>query len=497
MKPALQIHTRDNVAVALATLTPGQTIPLGPLSITLTQEIPAGHKFALTAIAQDEDVMKYGFPIGRATAPIPAGSWVHTHNTRTRLEGELEYTYTPKLPEAVTLDAQRSFDGYRRTDGQVGIRNELWIIPLVGCVNGTAQRLVEMMRAQGLPDGVDGVNAFPHPHGCSQLGQDHANTQKILTGLVHHPNAGGVLVVGLGCENNHADAFRSVLGAVDQQAVKFLVTQEVDDEIEEGLALLNELALNAAAARREPCPLSDLRIGLKCGGSDGFSGITANPLVGAFSDQLIAHGGTTLLTEVPEMFGAEQLLMDRCETRDVFDRCVQMINRFKRYFADHNQPVYENPSPGNKAGGITTLEDKSLGCTQKGGTARIVDVLDYGDRIQKPGLSLLTGPGNDIVACTVQAAAGAQAVIFTTGRGTPLGGPVPTIKMSTNADLTKRKPRWIDVDASVLLDDTTTIAEEAAKLLDYVIELASGRTTTRNEQYNYREIAIFKDGVTL
>ena len=441
-----------------------------------------GHKYALRDIAKGEDVIKYGNPIGHATEDIKKDEHVHTHNMKTNLAGELAYEFSGDFPPMAREESGKTFMGYVRENGDVGIRNDIWIVNTVGCVNKIAKKLAELT----------GAFYFEHPFGCSQLGGDHAVTQKILAGLVHHPNAGGVLVLGLGCENNNIDEFKKAIGEYNEKRVRFLNTQDHDDEIAEGVRIINELKAYADGFKREPLPISKLKLGLKCGGSDGLSGITANPLVGRLSDRVIAAGGSCVLTEVPEMFGAEHLLMQRCESREVFDKTVRLINDFKAYFIAHNQVVYENPSPGNKAGGITTLEEKSLGCVQKGGSAEVVDVLTYGDRLTKNGLSLLNGPGNDIVAVTNLTAAGVHIVLFTTGRGTPLGGPVPTVKIATNKSLAERKSGWIDFDASPTLDGS----DLSDVLLDYIISVANGEETT-NEKNNYREISIFKDGVTL
>ncbi|MDD5350251.1 MAG: altronate dehydratase family protein [Chthoniobacteraceae bacterium] len=494
--PLLRIHPADNVAVALEDLEAGRSLPVGDACLTLSQPIPRGHKVALADIGEKANVIKYGSPIGHATEAIPAGAWVHSHNIKTNLSGMLEYAYRPQ-PNAVAPRAGGPmFDGFKRPNGDVGIRNELWILPTVGCVNHVAEALAKRF-GERLPHGtVDGVYAFTHPYGCSQLGEDHATTRRLLASLAHHPNAGGVLVIGLGCENNTMAGFREALGDADSGRYRFLVSQQVEDEMETGLQLLEELAQAAGAVQREPVPVSALRVGLKCGGSDGLSGITANPLVGSFSDLLIASGGTSVLTEVPEMFGAETLLMNRCATREIYDKCVGMVNGFKEYFLRHNQVVYENPSPGNKDGGITTLEEKSLGCTQKGGCGQVVDVLEYGGRLEHPGLNLLNGPGNDIVAVTALAAAGAHVILFTTGRGTPLGGCVPTVKVSTNSELAAHKKNWIDFDAGELLHGTTR-EELTARLFLDVLAIASGQKRTKAEINGFREIAIFKDGVTL
>jgi len=436
-----------------------------------------GHKYAIRPIAPGENVIKYGMPIGHAKAPIAPGEHVHTHNLASNLAGLLEYAYKPDFTP-IEIKTTRTFAGFLRPDGQAGVRNDLWVIPTVGCVNDLARRLA---------DAVGGI-ALTHPYGCSQLGGDHECTANLLAAFAHHPNAGGVLVVGLGCENNTLDSFRERLGDISMLNIRFLRAQDDGDEYARGLELLAELDA-ARVKERTDLPVSMLRVGLKCGGSDGLSGLTANPLVGRFSDWLAAQGGTTVLTEVPEMFGAETLLMNRCVSREVFDKCVAMINGFKSYYERHGQPIDENPSPGNKAGGISTLEDKSLGCVQKGGSSPVVDVLEYGQRLSKPGLNLLAGPGNDLVASSVLAAAGCQLVLFTTGRGTPFGTVVPTVKIATNTRLAQSKPHWIDWDAQGRPD--------TAEFVEFVLKAASGEIVTNNEKNDAQEIAIFKDGVTL
>ena len=441
-----------------------------------------GHKYALRDIKCGENVIKYGQPIGHATCDIAEGEHVHTHNLKTNLSGKLEYRYEPSEVHGEKVESDMTFMGYIRDDGQVGIRNDIWIVNTVGCVNKIAEKLAALT----------GAKFFPHPFGCSQLGDDQTTTQQILREMVNHPNAGGVLVLGLGCENNNIDVFKSVLGTWNEKRVKFLNTQDFSDEIAEGIKLIDELKAYADGFKREPVHISKLKVGLKCGGSDGYSGITANPLVGRFCDRLVSLGGSCALTEVPEMFGAEHLLMNRCESEEIFRKTVKMVNDFKDYYVRYNQVIYENPSPGNKKGGITTLEEKSLGCIQKGGLSPVVDVLSYGDRLEKNGLSLLTGPGNDIVACTNLMAAGVHLILFTTGRGTPLGTAVPTVKIATNHSLAERKANWIDFDASPTLDGSDLSDE----LLSYVIRVAEGEQT-RNEANKYEEISIFKDGVTL
>jgi len=488
---AVIINETDNVAVALETINVGETV----FGVEVLETVGAGHKIAISAIEQGAPVIKYGAPIGTATADIKQGSHVHTHNLRTALGGLETYTYNPQITESALVTDKKFFMGYNRTDGSVGIRNEIWIINTVGCVNKIAEKIAEEATKK-FNNRTDGIFTFVHPYGCSQLGSDHSYTQGILANMVKHPNAAGILVLGLGCENNHIAEFKQVLSTWDDNRVKFLNAQDVEDDVAAGVGIVEELVRYAETFKREPVPAHKLVVGLKCGGSDGFSGITANPLTGRFSDMLISHGGSCILTEVPEMFGAETLLMNRCVNEDVFKQSVSLINDFKGYFIRHGQEIYENPSPGNKEGGISTLEEKSLGCTQKGGICPVVDVLNYGEMVKLPGLNLLQGPGNDIVAVTNLMAAGAHIVLFTTGRGTPLGGPVPTIKISSNTNLAHNKRNWTDFDAGVLLQGAA-MDDVATDFFEYVLDVASGKAKAKNEINGYREIAIFKDGVTL
>ena len=491
----LKINSEDNVAVALVALHVGESVTVGGKVIGVVQEIPAGHKFALKDFAEKEFIVKYGYAIGHAREAIAEGGLVNEKNIKTNLDGVLEYTYSPALEYPVIADRHLTFQGYRRKNGDVGVRNEIWVIPTVGCVNGTVNQLVEALKKETDGKGVDAIVGYPHNYGCSQLGGDHENTRKILRNIVKHPNAGGVLVVGLGCENNQLTAFRELIGDFVPLRVMFIETQKVSDEFEDGMTLLREIYEAASTDVRTEIPFSELKVGLKCGGSDGFSGITANPLLGVFSDFVVAQGGTTVLTEVPEMFGAETILMNRCETTELFDKTVHLINDFKDYFIKNEQPIYENPSPGNKAGGISTLEEKSLGCTQKCGKSVVKDVLMYGETLHTKGLNLFSAPGNDLVAATALGSAGCHLVLFTTGRGTPFGSFVPTMKISTNSTLAANKPGWIDFNAGVILENKT-FDETHESFVDYILKVASGELVN-NEKKNYREIAIWKSGVTL
>lgn len=480
MKRLIQINPKDNVAVILVD---GDNVA------------PRGHKVALCDIPKGAEVIKYGYPIGKATQDIVKGEWVHSHNLATGLCDDLEYEYHPAKHEPASVPEPPSINGFLRKNGEMGIRNELWIVPTVGCVNGQANAIVERIRKECNLSGIDDVRAFTHNYGCSQLGQDHANTRSALAALAKHPNAGGVLVLGLGCENNQIGALREAMGDFDTERIKFLTSQEVEDEVEVGFNICSDLIELMRKDKRQPLPVTKLKIGLKCGGSDGFSGITANPLLGRLSDLFTAWGATTILTEVPEMFGAETILMNRAVNKNIFDKTVSLINDFKAYFRSYGQPIYENPSPGNKAGGITTLEEKSLGCVQKGGSSIVTDVLAYTQKSTVPGLNLLTAPGNDLVASTSLALSGCQMVLFTTGRGTPFGTFVPTMKVSTNTQLAEKKSKWIDFNAGVLLE-----TENPDKVLDElvakVIATADGEKL-HHEEIGAKEIAIFKSGVTL
>lgn len=487
----LLVHPRDSVLVVIDS-------DLG---------IPVGHKIARQAIRAGEPVIKYGDVIGQARCDIAAGDWVHEHNLGTNLQDEAGFYQRlanadpaePTEPAAAAAALSGTFPGYRRADGRIGIRNEIWIIPTVGCVNRTCTLLAQYGReriAAGAWTGLDGVHAFPHPFGCSQLGDDHERTQRILAGLIRHGNAAAVLVVGLGCENNQAADLLAQLRPYDERRIISLVTQTVSDELAVGRTTLEDLAALAGLDRRQDCPLSSLVVGLKCGASDAFSGLTANPLLGRFSDRLISGGGRVILSEIPEMFGAEHLLLQRAPA-GVRAELADLFIRFRRYYTDNGQPVYENPSPGNKAGGITTLEEKSLGCTQKAGTMPVRSVIRYGDPATIAGLSILEGPGNDLVAITALSAAGAHLILFSTGRGNPLGAPVPTLKIASNTPLARDKPHWIDFDAGPALLSETNRRQQDAQLDDLVRRTVSGQTLTRNETHDYREIALFKNGVTL
>lgn len=489
----IKIHENDNVAVALENIAKDEIFSVAGVELTAQMDIPAGHKVALQDMPEGTPVIKYGFRIGNTISPVKAGEWIHTHNLKTGLGDLLDYSYEPELPEEkITEDI--TFMGYNRGNDKVGVRNEIWVIPTVGCVNNVATKIAELSKSL-VCDNIEAVCAFPHPYGCSQMGDDQEHTRQILADLINHPNAGGVLVLGLGCENSNIDVLKEYIGEYNPDRVKFLVSQESEDEIEDGVALVKQLADYASQFHREPISVSKLVIGMKCGGSDGFSGITANPTVGKFSDILISKKGTTILTEVPEMFGAETILMNRCANKELFDKTVDLVNDFKNYFKSHNQTIYENPSPGNKKGGISTLEDKSLGCTQKSGSAIVKGVLAYGETVSTPGLNLLSAPGNDLVAATALAASGAHIVLFTTGRGTPFACPVPTMKISSNSNLASKKNNWIDFNAGVVAEGED-LDVTGQRLFDEVVAVASGKQV-KSEKAGFHDLAIFKQGVTL
>ena len=496
MKEFIKINECDNVIIALRDYKKDEVIDLEDEKITLLEDINRGHKIAIKNINKGENIVKYGLPIGYALEDIKIGNWVHTHNTKTNLKDLNSYSYTPKFTDRKLDLEDIKVNVYKRKNGDVGVRNELWIVPTVGCVNGIAQRIKDAFLAEVGELEIDNINVLTHNYGCSQLGEDHINTRIILQNTVKHPNAGGVLVLGLGCENNQVAEFEKILGEYDGERVKFLISQEVDDEIEIGKNILLDLYNQMKNDKREEASISTINFGLECGGSDGLSGITANPMLGYFSDYIIALGGTTVLTEVPEMFGAETLLMERCKDEETFEKCVHMINDFKEYFIKNGQEIYENPSPGNKKGGITTLEDKSLGCTQKSGTSKVIDVLKYGEILKEKGLNLLSAPGNDLVATTALAAAKCHLVLFTTGRGNPYGGYVPTVKISTNTQLYEKKRKWIDFNAGRIVTENMSFEEITKEFIDYIVSVINGEKTN-NEKNRFQEIAIFKSGVTL
>lgn len=495
MKRVLKIHPNDNVVIALEVLEPSDQIDAQGEVVTMVEVVEIAHKIAIRRIEAGEAIIKYGMPIGTASVTIEAGQHVHVHNTKTQLSDILDYQYTPAFAQISTDLPLREVEVYERSNGEVGIRNELWVIPTVGCVNGISNKIIERFKSRVDVRDIDGVFAFPHPYGCSQMGDDHAMTRLTLQNIAKHPNAGGVLVLGLGCENNQVKAFKETLGDYNEDRTIFMIAQEVEDELEAGVAALTELYEKMKGDRRVKKPISVLKIGLECGGSDGLSGITANPMLGEFSDYMVYYGGTTVLTEVPEMFGAETILMNRCIDETVYEKTVEMVNDFKDYYKRHDQVIYENPSPGNKNGGITTLEDKSLGCTQKAGQSQVMDVLKHGERLKTKGLNLLSAPGNDLVATTSLGMAGCHMVLFSTGRGTPYGGFVPTMKISTNTPLAQKKPNWIDFDAGQLIGGKT-MPQLLEAFIDKVASVASGEQVN-NEINDYREIAIFKSGVTL
>lgn len=497
VKSFIKIHRQDNVLLALRDIQKGERLNVDGISIEVKDDMKRGHKIALQHIKENDSIIKYGFPIGHALKDICIGEHIHVHNTKTNLSDIQTYSYTPRFEQNPYTHEDRTFKGYRRENGNAGVRNELWIVPTVGCVNGIAEKMLQrFVRETGDIAPFDNVLVLKHQYGCSQLGDDHENTRQILLNAIRHPNAGGVLVLGLGCENNELAAMKKALQDVNKDRVKFLESQSVTDEMEAGVALLKDIHEAAKGDKREDIPLSELKIGLKCGGSDGFSGITANPLLGRFSDYIIAQGGSTVLTEVPEMFGAETLLMQRAANEEVFHKIVDLINDFKQYFIQHDQPVYENPSPGNKAGGISTLEDKSLGCTQKAGISPVSDVLKYGEVLKTNGLTLLSAPGNDLIASSALAAAGCHIVLFTTGRGTPFGTFVPTVKVATNTQLYETKPHWIDFNAGLLAEDDVHEEFVLREFIDYITKVASGELVN-HEKNDFRELAIFKSGVTL
>ncbi|MDP1559944.1 MAG: altronate dehydratase family protein [Pirellulaceae bacterium] len=515
-----RLHPQDNVVVSLQGSETGspweeELANGGPdravgTTVVAMEPIPAGHKMAIRPIAAGQWVIKYGLPIGLAQTDIAVGQRVHVHNVKTGLDAGIatqpDWEPLPAAPLTTPIlttgDDPNQFLGYLRENGQVAIRNEIWILNTVGCVNQTAQQLAAWANRTlvGRVPNLDGVYAFSHPYGCSQLGDDLQATRNILSGLTRHPHAAAVLFLGLGCENNQLQMQLDAIGPEALKKVRWFSTQDVSDEMEQGRQWLTEMAQQISRYTRQPLPANKLILGMKCGGSDGFSGLTANPLLGRIADWHCAMGGTSLLTEVPEMFGAEPVLLGRCDQPSTRTAVDQMIETFKDYFRQHDQPISENPSPGNKDGGLTTLEEKSLGCVQKGGTAALIkQCVPYGGQASAElgGLGMVNGPGNDGVSITALTAAGAHLVLFTTGRGTPMGAPAPTMKIATNPTLAKQKPGWIDFSAGDFITGTATLDELRDRLWEQILRVASGQQEAKNELNGYREIAIWKIGVTV
>jgi altronate hydrolase len=492
----LKLDQSDNVAVAATRLPAGAELVIDGQSLLVQEDVAVGHKIALADLETGASVVKYGHTIGTVTRSVGRGYWLHSHNMKTNLEGVVGYRYEPTDSPLQVTGAGDTFDGYRRSNGAVGTRNEVWVLNTVGCVNRSADRITRIC-SERFGEAIDGVHAFAHPYGCSQSGDDLETTRRILAGLIGHPNAGGVLLLGLGCEDNRVDSLLQVAGDIDAARIRYFNAQDVGDEVEHGVAMAGELVSLMQQDRRTEHPLSGLVVGLKCGGSDGLSGITANPLVGRIADRITAQGGGAILTEVPEMFGAEQMLMNRAASELLFREIERLVNDFKQYYLTHGRPIYENPSPGNLEGGLTTLEEKALGAIRKGGSATVTEVLRYGERKGTAGLSLLEAPGNDGVSTTALVAAGATVLLFTTGRGTPMGSPVPTIKISSNTAVYERKPRWIDFNAGAVQDGSAEMGNLELDLFDLLLDVASGRKQANNERHDYRDIAIWKTGVTL
>lgn len=490
MKRYIKLGDSDNVAVALQDIAKGEAIELPEGKIVTLDDTPKGHKFALRDISAGEKVIKYGSVIGKAIKDINKGEWVSTHNLKTLLKPEWKPEWKGNKAKEVNVSIpQKTFWGFKRKNGKVGIRNEIWIIPTVGCINGV---LKDFARSVERPEWIDDVKVLSHPYGCSQLGGDLENTKRILSGLARNPNAGGVMVVGLGCENLQLSYMKEELK--NHPNVSFLMLQAVNDEYEALFKSFSEVAERAYSERTE-CPISSLTIGVKCGGSDSLSGITANPLVGKVSDYITYYGGTVLMSEIPEIFGAEDEIISRIEDEEVFNKFVRAITWFRNYYTRYNQPVSENPSPGNIKGGITTLEEKSLGAVKKSGSNKVTDVLWYGEEAKRSGVNIVFGPGNDLVSTTALAGSGAVMILFTTGRGTPFEAVVPTIKISTNSDLKRRRPDWIDFNAGEIAEGKD-MDELLRELINLIIEVANGGRT-KGEERGLQEIAIFKDGVIL
>lgn len=484
MNTLLRLHPKDNVALALRPLPSGARVSVEGISLFTRDPIPYGHKVALVSIPKGGRIIKYGYPIGRAVRSISPGEHVHVHNTESgRAHGDTARPVIREESSLIPRFPQDTFLGFRRQDGRVGVRNHVLVMASVHCVNGGVERIGRE---------VPGVVALPHIYGCSQLGEDLAQTRRVLEGYVSHPNVGATLIVGLGCE---ALPTRELVDGLRDRGyrVELLLLQEIGGSraaVRKGKELAAELLGEVGKLRPEPVPLSELVVGVECGGSDAWSGVTANPAVGAIADALVAHGGTVILSEVTEFIGAEHILAARAISPEVGKAILRAVARREGVAVEMGVDLRgAQPSPGNMEGGLTTIEEKSLGAIVKGGTTPVREFLGYGERPSARGLVVMDTSGNDLESVTGMVAGGAQVVLFTTGRGTPVGNPiVPVIKISSNTPLYERMRDDLDFDAGSILrgEPPTSVAARLAALL---LEVAGGRPT-QAEVWGHREFAI-------
>lgn len=497
---AIKLYPQDTVALATSELKKGQTVTVDGETITLLDDIPNAHKIALKDFETGEAVRKYDNIIGYASKPIKKGEWIHSHNEVTGLGKSKEYTYDFNPISIFPGESDKTFMGYDRADGGAGIRNHLAIISTVFCANGPLRKLARMAEAKyPATENFDGIIAFDQEFGCSQTGKDLVTTCKIIAGIAKNANFGGVLLVSNGCEMAIPSVLEQYMGDYDKKRIRTLTLQEVEDEFTAGMELIDEIMEEMKDDKRTPININRLHIAMNCGGSDGYSGITANTLLGTLCDTLVKEGAIMNMTEVPEMMGAEHILMNRAADKSIFDDIVKMMYDYDAYFARYGEKAADNPTQGNKAGGLTTLEEKSLGCIQKGGHCAVMEVLEYGERATKNGFVLVSGPGNDLAGVSGQIAAGAVLTIFTTGRGTPCGFAGPTFRLASNTALATRKSNWIDYDAGRLLTAKTPEEVEALnkELYDAIMATVNGQYRTRTEENGYYILGALKDGVTL
>jgi altronate hydrolase len=495
---AIHLHPTDNVAVARVPIPAGTSLRIDGLPVTTMDAIPAGHKVALWDIQPGEVVERYGQVIGRAKQAIQAGRHIHTHNLAFE-ELQLEYEFpVGDTPVPTARPDAPTFLGYQREDGRVGTRNYIAVVAASNCAAHTAEQIARSYEGETMPPNVDGVVAFPHGEGCAHAaeGPDIDQLRRTLGGVLIHPNVSGAVILGLGCETNQIDHYLGVGGPRSTRLAGLTLQSSggTRGAIEAARRQIARFLEQASAEERTPAPASKIVLGLNCGGSDSFSGITANPALGFCSDLLAELGGTPVLAETTEIFGAEHLLVKRARNREVAEKLLDCIRKYKVYLNRFAGSFDDNPSPGNKEGGLTNILEKSLGAVAKGGTSPLIDVYDYAERVTAPGFTFMNTPGYDPVSLTGLAAGGCNLIAFTTGRGSAIGFPtIPVIKVATNSNTYRRMTDNMDVNAGAIADGEATVQQIGQAIFDLMLEVATGRHTCA-ERLGHKEFVPWRIG---
>jgi altronate hydrolase len=491
------LHPGDNVVIARVAVGAGQSVEAGPFTLTARDFIPPGHKLAIKGIASGEPVYRYGNLIGFATRPIEPGQHVHEHNLgykEVQTEGE-----APMLaPERRILHSTRSFLGFQRHDGRVGTRNYIAVVAASNCAAYTSELIAESFADEALPASVDGIVAFPHGEGCGMsIGPDSEQLQRTLKGVLDHPNVSAALILGLGCEVNQISHYLGKAGDNAPATLQGLTMQETGGTrgaVESARRHLRQFVERAAEEKRSETPASKIVLGLNCGGSDSFSGITANPALGHCSDLIVEQGGTVVLAETTEIFGAEHLLTRRARSPEIAAKLLRTIENYKAYLRQFGGSFNDNPSPGNKEGGLTNILEKSLGAVAKAGTSTLEDVLNFAERIEASGFLFMDTPGYDPVSITGLAAGGVNLIAFTTGRGSAIGFPnIPVVKIASNSNTFRRMRDNMDVNAGRIADGQASIPEVGAEIFELLLRVASGERTCA-ERIGHHEFAPWRIG---